>query len=158
MITIYHTLKRLKNTKNTIAMWKCRNISLKGKITVTNTLTIPPPPPSYISQTLSMENRHIAIQNKHFRWQKWLQYGIGHMRDILSDKADFLSHEGLNQRYGVQCNFYTSYKLGTAYHLHGDKSFVKAHQIVQYVNILFLAMIPYRPYVCVALKTHMLGL
>ena len=34
--------KRLKNMKNTLAMWKCRNLSLKGKVTVINTLAISP--------------------------------------------------------------------------------------------------------------------
>ena len=28
--------------KNTLAMWKCRNLSLKGKVTVINTLAISP--------------------------------------------------------------------------------------------------------------------
>ena len=34
--------KRLKNTKNTLAMWICRNLSLEGKVTVINTLAISP--------------------------------------------------------------------------------------------------------------------
>ena len=34
--------KRLKNLKNLLATWKCRKLSIKGKITVINTLAIPP--------------------------------------------------------------------------------------------------------------------
>ena len=34
--------KRLKNTKNLLSTWKCRSLSIKGKITVINTLVISP--------------------------------------------------------------------------------------------------------------------
>ena len=34
--------KRLKNMKNLLAAWKCRKVSIKGKITVINTLAISP--------------------------------------------------------------------------------------------------------------------
>ena len=34
--------KRLKNMKNLLATWKCRKLSIKGKITVINTLVISP--------------------------------------------------------------------------------------------------------------------
>ena len=34
--------KRLKNLKNLLATWKSRKLSIKGKLTVINTLAIPP--------------------------------------------------------------------------------------------------------------------
>ena len=101
------------------------------------------------------ENRYITIQNKPFRWQKWLQHGIKHVRDILSDEADFLSHEEKKQRYGVQCNFLNVLQIRHSIPFEWRQILVKIHQIVQYLNILFLAKIPYRPYVCVTLKTYM---
>ena len=109
------------------------------------------PNSAVIKNQVIWENRYITIQNKPFRWQKWLQHGIRHVRDILSDEGDFLSHEEINQRYGLQCNFLNVLQIRHS-HLNRDKSFVKIHQIVQYLNILFLGMIPYRPYVCVTLK------
>ena len=34
--------KRLKNMKNLLATWKCRKLSIKGKVTIINTLAVSP--------------------------------------------------------------------------------------------------------------------
>ncbi len=40
-----------------------------------------------------------------FRWEKWIQHNIMYIKDILSDNSTFLSHQEINDKYNVGCNF-----------------------------------------------------
>ena len=102
------------NTNNTHLYFQCnqsKTEKIKSKFYAdvhnfwSEIQAIEQPTSAVIKNQVIWENRYITIQNKPFRWQKWLQHGIRHVRDILSDEGDFLSHEEINHRYGVQCNF-----------------------------------------------------
>ncbi len=40
-----------------------------------------------------------------FRWEKWIQHDIMYIIDLLSDNGNFLSHQEINDKYNVGCNF-----------------------------------------------------
>ncbi len=50
-------------------------------------------------------NQSITIQKMPFRWEKWIQHNIMYIKDILSDNSNFLSHQEINDKYNVGCNF-----------------------------------------------------
>ena len=51
------------------------------------------------------ENKYITIANKPLCWQNWLQNGIVCVQDLLGENGGFLSHEEINHKYGLRCNF-----------------------------------------------------
>ncbi len=53
--------KRILNMKNLLNSWKCRNVSLKGKITIVNTLTL-----SSLPSMLFKTVKHIVVD---FIWE-----------------------------------------------------------------------------------------
>ncbi len=50
-------------------------------------------------------NQFITIKKMPFRWEKLIQHNIMYIKDLLSDNGNFLSHQELNDKYIVGCNF-----------------------------------------------------
>ena len=51
------------------------------------------------------ENRYITISNKPFLWNNWFQKGILHVHDIINENGEFLDHNEIKEKYGINCNF-----------------------------------------------------
>ena len=56
------------------------------------------------SQTI-WNNRYITIDRKPYTWGKWRQHGVNRISDLINDTGEFLSHNELNKKFNIQCNF-----------------------------------------------------
>lgn len=60
-------------------------------------------------------NQSILIAKKPVYWHTWYQAGIETIADLWHEQeACFLSHEELNQRFGIQCSFLNALQIRTA--------------------------------------------
>ena len=64
--------------------------------------------PTNIEQILNeviWNNRYIISNKSPLCWDAWIKKGILKIRDLLDEKGDFLSHDGLSTKFGVSCSF-----------------------------------------------------
>ncbi len=60
-----------------------------------------------------------------FRWEKWIQHNIMYIKDILSDNSNFLSHQEINDKYNVGCNFLNILQLRQSIPFHEERLFME---------------------------------
>ena len=66
--------------------------------------------PTVCNQVL-WNNRYITVNNKPLKWKNWYKQGILKVADILNDKGDVLTHEEINRKYQVNCNFLNAMQI-----------------------------------------------
>ena len=66
---------------------------------------------SDICNQVLWNNRYITVNKKLIQWHSWLKHGILKVADILNDKGEFLTHEEINRKYTVNCNFLNAMQI-----------------------------------------------
>jgi hypothetical protein len=59
----------------------------------------------HILNEIIWNNKFITINRMPYLWENWKRAGIMYIRDIVKDNNDFLSHNEIQQKYDLQCNF-----------------------------------------------------
>ena len=77
-----------------------------SKINMTNAPSV-----NVIRNQVIWNNRYITINNSPFQWQEWLSKGVVHIGDLLDENRRFLDHNGLNEKYGIACNFLNALQI-----------------------------------------------
>jgi hypothetical protein len=67
--------------------------------------------PEAILNQCIWNNQHITIQNRPFIWEHWVRHGIMYIKDIVGCNGAFLSHNDINDKYHVRCNFLNALQI-----------------------------------------------
>ena len=50
-----------------------------------------------------------------YEWASWQTKGIQYVSDFLNANGDFLGHNGISEKFGVRCHFYTGFTNETKF-------------------------------------------